>query len=194
MMVARGPPHAADRSNKTSHNPRILAGMDLESAEHVIFEGHPSWRSILGFYVKGLVGVVLAGAAVAVATKAADDEVNTGLVTLVVIVLLAIVLVAGYVIRLFTTYTISNHRLHIRRGIIARAEQQTQINRVQNVNTHQSVLQRMLKIGDVNFDTAAGDDYDFEFGGVASPAEVVEAVHRAQRESDGAAPAAPSSR
>lgn len=168
--------------------------MDLEPAEHVIFEGHPSWRSILGFYAKGLAAVVLAGAAVAVATRVADDEVNTGLVTLVVIVLLVLVLVAGYVKRLFTTYTISNHRLHIRRGIIARAEQQTQINRVQNVNTRQSVVQRMLMIGDVNFDTAAGDDYDFEFNGVASPAAVVEAVHRAQRESDGAAPRAPAAR
>lgn len=168
--------------------------MDLETGEHVIFEGHPSWRSILGFYIKGLVVVLLAGAAVAVATRAADDEVNPGLVTLVVIALLALVLVAGYVKRLFTTYTISNHRLHIRRGIIARAEQQTQINRVQNVNTHQSVLQRMLMIGDVNFDTAAGDDYDFEFAGVASPAAVVDAVHRAQRESDSAAPMAPASR
>lgn len=60
--------------------------------------------------------------------------------TLVVIVLLVVVLIAGYVKRLFTTYTISNHRLHIRRGIVSRAEQQTQINRVQNVNTNQSVL------------------------------------------------------
>ncbi len=168
--------------------------MDLEPAEHVIFEGHPSWRSILGFYVQAVLVVVLAGAAVAIATRVADDEVNTGLVTLVVIVLLALVLVAGYIKRLFTTYTISNHRLHIRRGIIARAEQQTQINRVQNVNTHQSVIQRLLMIGNVNFDTAAGDDYDFEFAGVASPAAVVEAVHRAQRESDGAAPMAPAAR
>jgi uncharacterized membrane protein YdbT with pleckstrin-like domain len=172
----------------------MLAAMDLESGEHVIFEGHPSWRSILGFYVKGLLLVALGGAVAAIATKIADDEVDKGLVTLVVIVLLALVLVAGYVKRLFTTYTISNHRLHIRRGIVARAEQQTQINRVQNVNTHQSVLQRMLMIGDVNFDTAAGDDYDFEFAGVASPAAVVEAVHRAQRDSDSAAPVAPAVR
>lgn len=151
--------------------------MDLESGELLIFEGHPSWRSILGFYIKGILLVAVAGA---IATVAVD----TATATLVAIVLLAVVLVAGYVKRLFTTYTITNHRLHIRRGIIARAEQQTQISRVQNVNTHQSVLQRMLMIGDVNFDTAAGDDYDFQFGGVASPAEVVEAVHRAQRDAD----------
>jgi uncharacterized membrane protein YdbT with pleckstrin-like domain len=168
----------------------MLAPMDLEPGEHIIFQGHPSWRSILGFYVKGLVIVVIAAAIAAVATKAANDDVDSGLVTLVAIVLLVVVLVAGYVKRMFTTYTISDHRLHIRRGIVARAEQQTLINRVQNVNTHQSVLQRLLMIGNVNFDTAANDDFDFEFAGVASPAEVVEAVHRAQRQADAPAPAA----
>jgi uncharacterized membrane protein YdbT with pleckstrin-like domain len=172
----------------------MLAAMDLEPGEHVIFEGHPSWRSILGFYIKGLVLVALGGAVAAVGTKIADDEVDKGLVTLVVIVLLLIVLVVGWIKRLFTTYTISNHRLHIRRGIIARAEQQTQVNRVQNVNTHQSVLQRMLMIGDVDFDTAAGDDSDFRFAGVGSPAAVVEAVHRAQRDADSGATIAPATR
>lgn len=162
--------------------------MDLESGEHIIFQGHPSWRSILGFYLKGLGFVIAAAAVAAVVTRVADDEVDTGLVTLVAAVVLVVVLVGGYVKRLFTTYTISDHRLHIRRGIIARAEQQTLINRVQNVNTQQSVVQRLLQIGNVNFDTAAGDDYDFEFAGVADPGEVVEAVHKAQREADAPAP------
>jgi uncharacterized membrane protein YdbT with pleckstrin-like domain len=153
--------------------------MDLESGEHLIFEGHPSWRSILGFYLRGLVVAALCGAIAYLA-------VDLGVAVLVALLVIVIALVAGYVKRLFTTYTITNHRLHIRRGIVARAEQQTQINRVQNVNTHQSILQRMLVIGDVDFDTAAGDDYDFEFAGVASPQEVVEAVHRAQREADAA--------
>lgn len=164
--------------------------MELEPGETIIFQGHPSWRSILGFYVKGLLVAVVGAAIAAGATRIANDEVDTGLVTLVAIALVVVVLVAGYVKRLFTTYTISTHRLHIRRGIIARAEQQTLINRVQNVNTHQSVLQRFLMFGDVNFDTAANDDFDFEFAGVARPADVVEAVHRAQREADAPAPAA----
>ncbi len=158
--------------------------MDLEPGETVIFEGHPSWRSILGFYLKGLLLVVLVGAIAAGITKVTDDEVDEALVTLVAVVALALVIVGGWVKRLFTTYVISNHRLYIRRGIIARAEQQTHITRVQNVNTNQSVLQRALQIGDVNFDTAAHDDFDFQFGGVAEPREVVEAVHRAQREAD----------
>ena len=151
--------------------------MDLEAGEHIIFQGHPSWRSILGFYIKGLLVIAVA---VVIAQLASGTGAAAGVGPLV----LVIVLVVGYVKRLFTTYTITDHRLHIRRGIIARAEQQTLINRVQNVNTHQSVLQRMLGIGTVDFDTAAGDDYDFQFAGVARPHDVVDAVHRAQREAD----------
>ena len=31
--------------------------MDLQSGEKVIYQGHPSWRAIIGFYLKGaLVG------------------------------------------------------------------------------------------------------------------------------------------
>jgi uncharacterized membrane protein YdbT with pleckstrin-like domain len=158
--------------------------MDLEPGEKIIFEGHPSWRSILDFYLKGLLVVALVGGAIAGATKIADDEVNTGLTIGGAIAAFAIVLVVGYVKRLFTVYVISDKRLYIRRGIVARREQQTHVNRVQNVNTHQSVTQRLLRIGDVDFDTAGQDDADFLFGGVADPREVVEAVHRAQREAD----------
>ena len=45
--------------------------------------------------------------------------------------------------------------------------------------------------GSLSEDTAAGDDYDFEFAGVADPGEVVDAVHKAQREADAPAPAGP---
>ena len=37
----------------------------------------------------------------------------------------------------------------------------------------------MLQIGDVDFDTAAGDDYNFVFDGVAEPADVVHMVDQA---------------
>src|SRR5215210_9018095 len=141
--------------------------MDLEPGEQIIFEGHPSWRSILGFYIKGLLVAAVIGAIVAGVTKATDDEVKTGLVAAAAIAVFVIVVVVGYVKRLFTTYTISNHRLHIRRGIISRKEQQTQLSRVQNVNTNQGIIERVLQIGTVDFDTAAGGDYDFKFAGVA---------------------------
>ena len=147
--------------------------MELESGEQVIFEGHPSWRSIIGFYIKGL---LIGAVATAVALLVGDTAIGVG----VGVAALVILLLAGWIKRIFTVYVITDRRLYIKRGIVARREQQTRLDRVQNVNTKQSVLQRLLQTGTVDFDTAAGDDYEFSFTGVGDPQEVVHAVHRAQ--------------
>ncbi len=144
-----------------------------------MFEGHPSWRSIIGFYLKGLLGVLVIAFLVGLVTNIADGDTNTELVVLVAVIGVAIVILAGFIKRITTHYTITTRRLHIKRGIIARDIQETRLERVQNVNYNQSLLERMLQVGDVDFDTAAGDDYNFIFVGVADPAEVVERVDRA---------------
>jgi uncharacterized membrane protein YdbT with pleckstrin-like domain len=99
---------------------------------------------------------------------------------------LAIVVLGGFIKRMATVYTITNQRLRIKRGILAKRVQQTRIDRVQNVNTDQSVIQRVLRVGTVDFDTAGTDDSDFTFDGVSSPSRVVEAVDRAQHAAAGA--------
>ena len=144
-----------------------------------MFAGHPSWRAIIAFYVKGLVLVLIAAFAVAIGTGIGDGGTDAGLVTLVAVIGVAIVVLAGFIKRITTHYTITTRRLHIKRGIIAREIQETRLERVQNVNYNQSLLQRVLQVGDVDFDTAAGDDYNFIFAGVANPDQVVEQVDRA---------------
>ena len=79
-----------------------------------------------------------------------------------------------------TVYTITNQRLRIKRGLVARRVQQTRIDRVQNVNTDESVLGRLLRVGSVD---AGTDDSEFRFAGVNRPGDVVAAVERAQAES-----------
>jgi uncharacterized membrane protein YdbT with pleckstrin-like domain len=147
--------------------------VDLHPDEQVIYEGHPSWRSIIGFYIRGLLIMLI----VAVIAYLLD---GIGLGVGFAVLVLAIVLLAGFIRRFATVYTITNQRLRIKRGIIARHVQQTEIARVQNVSTHQSVLERMLQVGTVDFDTAGTDDSDFQFEGVEDPEEVVAAVDRAR--------------
>jgi uncharacterized membrane protein YdbT with pleckstrin-like domain len=154
-------------------------GVNLHPGEQIIFEGHPSWRAILGFYIKGVLLSALAGLVVSVVTRIADDEVNGGLVFLVVLIGIALTVLIGFIKRVTTTYTITDRRLNIKRGIISREVQETRLERVQNVNYHQSAFQRMVQIGDVDFDTAAGDDYNFVFAGVAEPGDVVHRVDQA---------------
>jgi uncharacterized membrane protein YdbT with pleckstrin-like domain len=151
---------------------------DLHPGEEVAFEGHPSWRALLGFYLGGI------AAALAIA-------VVIGLIwsvwsaLLAGAVLIAGVLAYGLFKRQSTTYMVSSQRLYIRRGILSKRIQQTRIDRVQNVNTDQSLRDRLLRVGTVDFDTAGTDDSEFRFVGIARPGDVVDAVDRAQREAAG---------
>ena len=95
--------------------------------ERVIFEGHPSWRAILGFYLKGVLVAVVLG----VIAKLID---GSGTAFLVVLVVLALTVLIGFVKRVATTYTITDRRLNIKRGIVSREVQETRLERVQNVN------------------------------------------------------------
>ena len=159
--------------------------LELHQGEHVIFDGHPSWRGTLSFYVRG-VGLALLGAAIAAAATALGSGFSAGWTIAVFVILLALVVVAGLLWRSTTTYTITNQRLTIRRGLLSRHVQQTRVERVQNVNVDQSLLDRVLRVGKVDFDTAGTDDADFTFRGVASPDRVVRAVDDAHREHEAA--------
>ncbi|MGA9372840.1 MAG: PH domain-containing protein [Solirubrobacterales bacterium] len=146
--------------------------MDLQPGEEVIYQGHPSWRAIVGFYLKG----ILAAVVIAVIVKLVD---STGLALLVLAVLVAITVLAGFIKRVATVYTITDRRLNIKIGIVARKVQETRLQRVQNVNYNQGVYERIMQIGDVEFTTAGTEESNFIFAGVAQPEHVVAQVEQA---------------
>jgi uncharacterized membrane protein YdbT with pleckstrin-like domain len=149
-----------------------LPSMDLQSGELVIYQGHPSWRAIIGFYLKGIV----VGAAAAV-LAALIDSVGLGILTFAVVV--GATVIFGFIKRVATVYTITDRRLNIKVGIIARKVRETRLQRVQNVNFSQGVYERVMQIGDVEFTTAGTDESNFVFAGVAQPEEVVKQVEQA---------------
>jgi uncharacterized membrane protein YdbT with pleckstrin-like domain len=147
--------------------------MDLQAGEKVIYEGHPSWRAILGFYLKG----ALVGAAAGVLAALLNDGAGLGVVVFVIV--LAVTILVGFIRRVATIYTITDRRLNIKIGIIARKVQETRLQRVQNVNFNQGVYERLMQIGDVEFTTAGADESNFVFAGVGQPEEVVKQVEKA---------------
>jgi uncharacterized membrane protein YdbT with pleckstrin-like domain len=143
--------------------------VDLQPGEKVLYEGHPSWRAILGFYLKGIVIAAVAGV---IANFAADS----GTAIAVFAVVVGLTILAGFIKRVATTYTITDKRLNIKRGIIARKVQETRLGRVQNANFTQNVYERVMQVGDVEFTTAGTEESNFVFAGVAQPEEVVQKV------------------
>ena len=65
-----------------------------------------------------------------------------------------------------------------------RRVQDTRIDRVQNVNFDQSVVDRMLHVGSVDFATAGTDEAEFRFDWVNNPEGVVRAVNDAIHEQE----------
>ena len=153
----------------------MLFGMSFAPSpgEQIIFQGHPSWKSILAFYLKGLLIAIV----IALAAKLFGEGFLS--VFVVLLVALALTVVIGFVRRMATVYTITNRRLNIKRGIIARDIQETRLERVQNVSYSQTAFQRMLNVGDVDFDTASDIENTFVFAGVDDPQYVITEVDKA---------------
>jgi uncharacterized membrane protein YdbT with pleckstrin-like domain len=153
--------------------------VDLEPGEQAFFHGHPSWRSMLAFYVRGLLAAIVAGVIAGLVTRAAHGSVEVGWVAAVVLVVFVVVLVWGLIRRRATTYTITSRRLTINVGLLSREMHETRLERVQNVRTRQRLLERLLRVGTVDFDTAGEAGFDFSFRGVDNPRGIVRTVNAA---------------
>jgi uncharacterized membrane protein YdbT with pleckstrin-like domain len=156
--------------------------MEMRAGERELYEGRPSWRALMSFYA---IGIGVAGLVLVVVGLLAD---SWGTAIVIAAVIAALTLVVGYLRRIGTKYLITTQRLRISRGLVRKNVQETRLERVQNVNYQQGVLDRVLGVGSVDFDTAGTDDSEFRFEWVNHPEEVVRAVDRAVEEARGAAP------
>jgi uncharacterized membrane protein YdbT with pleckstrin-like domain len=153
--------------------------MELLQGERILWQGRPSWRSQLSFFViwipVALLPVIIAGL-----VRANDGDTGLPYWQWVLISLLLVVLVVAFdVLRRYATYyQVTNQRLRVRRGILARKEQTARFDRVQNVNISQSVMDRVMDVGAVDFDTAgtAEGSSQFRFEGIADPQRLVRIV------------------
>jgi uncharacterized membrane protein YdbT with pleckstrin-like domain len=155
--------------------------VDLSPGESVIFEGRPSWRSIVSFY---LLGLVLAAAAGVIGALAGSVGLGVGIGVGVFVV----VVIAGFLKRFFTKYTITTRRLRVQRGVLTRNIQETRVDRLQDHSIRQTILERMLRVGTIDFDTSGeGTQGDmFRFAGVAHPESIIVQIDRVAREAESA--------
>ena len=156
--------------------------MEMRASERELYEGRPSWRALMSFYV---IGIGVAVLVLVIVGLLAD---SWGPAIAIAAVIAGLTVIVGYLRRVSTKYLITTQRLRISRGILRKNVQETRLERVQNVNYQQGVLDRVLGVGTVDFDTAGTDDSEFRFEWVNEPEQVVSAVDRAVQEARGAAP------
>src|SRR5579859_87278 len=119
--------------------------MRAEPGEQVLFSAHPAWRSLVGLWARGLALAVLAGVVAGIVTLIAANHVQAGGVIVAVAVVFVVAALLVSYRRIQTTYTVTDRRLVIERGVLGRDWQETRLERVQNVAARQSFPQRLLR-------------------------------------------------
>jgi uncharacterized membrane protein YdbT with pleckstrin-like domain len=153
--------------------------MELVDGERILWQGRPSWRAHMSFFV---VWIPLALLPAIIAGLLSANDQDTGLPVwqwfLISLLLIVVVVVFDALQRYSTLYVVTDQRLRVRRGILSRHEQSARFERVQNVEVSQSLMDRLMKVGAVEFDTAGSDQGDagFRYGGIADPQRLVHIV------------------
>ncbi len=148
--------------------------------ETVIWEGHPTWRAMLSFHLKWFfVTLLLVGLLVLV--RWAGLGIPAAAIVAVLIAGIGLTILSGWIDRFFTQYTITTKRLNIRSGILSKTESSTNVDRIQNITVKQSPVDRIMKVGTIDFDTASNDPTDrFSFNGVNGPQGLRERIMQAR--------------
>ena len=92
--------------------------MELRDGEKLIWEGRPTWRAMLSFYIKWGIVALLPAVVVAILNGVFDTDIDQSLAILATIILLVIVVAGGWLLRIGTYYLITDHRIMIRWSVM----------------------------------------------------------------------------
>ncbi|HET6847979.1 MAG TPA: PH domain-containing protein [Gaiellales bacterium] len=152
--------------------------MEVLQGESVVWKGHPSWKALLLYYLKWTLVSLIPAAIWVGLDRAMSGPPSPTIFAALTLLGLILTYIGGWIKRATTHYTVTDNRIHIRTGLVSRREHSTQLSRVQNVNVTQTIMQRLLGIGDVDWDTAGTEEAesDFRFVGIEDPSSLVRIV------------------
>jgi uncharacterized membrane protein YdbT with pleckstrin-like domain len=143
----------------------------------VLFQGHPSWLSTPGLYVRGVLIALLTGVVAGLASAIiAGGRVHRPWVAVAVALVFMRVGVKAFMRRARTTYTITDRRVTVRVGLVTRCVRETRLDHVVDVDARQTPIERLLRLGTVQFDTGDGR---LVFRGISEPHDVARTIARA---------------
>ncbi|HEY5423954.1 MAG TPA: PH domain-containing protein [Ilumatobacteraceae bacterium] len=147
---------------------------NLNANETIALDMHPHWWYFAEPALTLLGAIILAG--LVLGETDGDTQKSLGWVMLIILVGTAIWLVVRYLKWLTTNFVITSNRLIFRQGLIAKSGIEIPLERVNNVNFHQSVFERILGAGDLLIESG-GEDGQQRFTDIRHPAQVQNLIH-----------------
>ena len=146
----------------------------LSDDESIVTEFRPHWR-LLVIPVAWLLLGIAATASLSV-FDIASGTVASVIVVVILVVLVPLVL-TPFVKWWFTGYVLTTERLITRSGVIARTGIEIPLENINNVLFHQSVIERLLKAGDLLIESA-GESGQSPFENIPRPDEFQSLLYR----------------
>jgi membrane protein YdbS with pleckstrin-like domain len=172
------PMPAGPGANQPHADPAALRAATDPAAEEDLWQGNMCWRAaypaLVVWLIVGIVVVILALGMGKTPSAAYIAAIVCGAL-MVLLVIRAALLVWG------THYRLTTQRLFVRRGILTRTVDQTELMRVDDVKTRQTLFERMLGVGEVELFTSDRSDAHVKIVDVDNPDQVAEHVRRYAR-------------
>jgi uncharacterized membrane protein YdbT with pleckstrin-like domain len=130
--------------------------MDVNQQEQSIYDGRPEWKAYS----------LITGLAAVLALTLYGIPVS--------IIMVIYVAIDIYQYR----YRVSNQRITVSKGIFSKKTYEIDINDIRSINVSQSFMQRLLKIGDLEFTTAAGPLKEAMMMNIKEPESLKEEIRR----------------
>lgn len=146
----------------------------LNDYETVALDLHPHW-----WYFAPPAGTLAGSIVLAIIVRvqlSGDAERWLSVLLLAAIILSAIWLLVRYVKWANTNFAITSHRLIYRSGVLSKSGVEIPLERVNNVNFHQSVFERMIGAGDLLIESA-GEAGRQRFTDIRNPSRVQNLIH-----------------
>ncbi len=149
------------------------------------YRKRPAWRNQWVGILMGVL-VYLAFMAAFVLGQITTDQGNDSLLLNIAAGLLPVLLLPIIYRKYAWLFTIDNENIESSHGIISRELNAIRIKDVRNINVRQTLMQRLLGIGDVEFSSAGGGDVEVIFYGVSAPVALKDRVQDLQDHTDSA--------
>ena len=143
-------------ADRTAAPSRAGAWPAAEMEEEPIFTLRPTMFYVIAWYIVAAVVWIASAAATGIATS--KDLIDGGIAPWIILgVGLAAFAIPVYkhILRRREVYTLTNHKLEMRYGIISKTVRNIPLRNIQDVTVTASVWQRFLKLGDIVIDSAS---------------------------------------
>jgi uncharacterized membrane protein YdbT with pleckstrin-like domain len=146
--------------------------------EVLVLDLHPHWWR----FVKPYIMIVVALAAIVYSLRIPNDSLNKLALTVSqVLTALAVLNLAVQALKWYRThFVLTSQRVIFQSGVIARTRIEISLHKINLVNFHQSIFERMVNAGDIVIESGAEDGME-TFSDVKDPQQVQALIHQWMR-------------